>query len=157
MRDYRPRMARVEYAYRKSASCRFAGDHRLGRFFMFKQAAVGLMGLCVMSSPAFANCSEHEMASFQAALSNVQAVAMGLLTGQATFDDAQRASATYQRRVSELSPACQQYIAKVSLSAPPPGSSSRPPYAKPGPGVGLPGCVGGICSTPDGTYKVIPR
>ena len=112
--------------------CQTVGD------FMFKDAALGFTGLCIMSSAAFANCSQGEMSRFQAAVVNY--------TNRAVQGDSLNAAAL-QAQLNALSPACQAYLkTQVPQPVPKPGPAPQwKPY----------GCVGGVCQTPGGDWKPI--
>src|SRR5262249_7027676 len=71
--------------------------------FMLRQMAMIVLGLCVMSSAAFADCSPRELSSFQSALD--------YLAGRAPLD-------TVQKPPAAISPGCQASFEEMIKALP---------------------------------------
>jgi len=114
---------------------------------MLRTTALSLVGLFFVSSSSLAQCTPEETKQVQTVFATY--------TNRILSGDFEGAIATLQRlNALPLTPQCQSAIApQVQRSQPGPGAPRRPPHPST---LGLPGCVGGVCSTPDGTYKVIP-
>ena len=117
-----------------------------GGTLMLRTTALSLVGLFFVSSSSLAQCTPEET-------NQVQTV-FATYTNRILSGDFEGANATLQHlHALPLPPQCQLAIA-AQVQPSHPGATRRPPRPST---FGLPGCVGGVCSTPDGTYKVIPR